>query len=187
MVSSTLIFLQMTPVYPFLSWHTNIFFICSTINGQVGCFRDLAIMHLAAVNTGMHDRCNMMPWTLGEIPRIAGSYGVSSLKILNIRWTSLATWKQESRSCTEVVVLFYCSHGCLLGTFGSWANLCNVLGEQFLVHVPHTGSGNGVCFLEDDRFSVWWSYFIWFTEHQNYSLISIHRHSQVEENIVWAL
>ena len=53
-----------------------IFFIHSSVNGQLGCFYVLATVNSAAMNNGIHLSFSILV-SLGYMPRsgIAGSYG----------------------------------------------------------------------------------------------------------------
>ena len=52
------------------------FFIHSSVDGHLGCFRVLAVVNSTAVNTGVHVSFSVLV-SLGYMPRsgIAGSYG----------------------------------------------------------------------------------------------------------------
>ena len=52
------------------------FFICSSVDGHLGCFHILAIVNSAAVNNGIHVSFSILV-SSGHMPRsgIAGSYG----------------------------------------------------------------------------------------------------------------
>ena len=52
------------------------FFIHSSVNGHLGCFRVLAIVNSAAMNNGIHVSLSILV-SSGYMPRsgIAGSYG----------------------------------------------------------------------------------------------------------------
>ena len=52
------------------------FFIHSSVDGHLGCFHDLAIVHSAAMNIGVHVSFSILV-SSGYKPRsgIAGSYG----------------------------------------------------------------------------------------------------------------
>ena len=54
----------------------NSFFIHSSVSGHQGCFRVLAVVNSAAVNTGIHVSFSVL-FSSGYMPksRIAGSYG----------------------------------------------------------------------------------------------------------------
>jgi hypothetical protein len=56
----------------------HIFFICSSVNGHLGCFHVLAVVNSVAVKTGVLVSFGAMFFS-GYIPRsgIAGSYGSS--------------------------------------------------------------------------------------------------------------
>ena len=52
------------------------FFICSSVDGHLGCFHVLAIVNSIAINNGIHVSFSILV-SSGYIPRseIAGSYG----------------------------------------------------------------------------------------------------------------
>ena len=68
----------------------HIFFIHSSVNGHLGCFRDLAIVNSATVNTGVHVSFWIMVF-YGYMPQtgIAGSYGNSTVSFLRNLYTVL--------------------------------------------------------------------------------------------------
>ena len=57
--------------------------MCSSDNGHLGCFRDLAFANNAAMNIGVHISFRIMVFS-GYMPRngIAGSYGSSICSFL---------------------------------------------------------------------------------------------------------
>ena len=61
----------------------HIFFICSSIDGHLGCFHVLAIVNSAAMNIGVHVSFQIIVLS-GYMPRsgIAGSYGNSIFSFL---------------------------------------------------------------------------------------------------------
>ena len=61
----------------------HIFFIHSSVDGHLGCFRDLAIVNTAAMNIGVHVSFWIMVFS-GYMPRsgIAASYGSSIFSFL---------------------------------------------------------------------------------------------------------
>ena len=63
------------------------FFICSSVNGHLGCFHVLAIVNSAAMNTGLHVSSSVLA-SSGYMPRsgIAGSYGgfIPSFVLINL-------------------------------------------------------------------------------------------------------
>ena len=54
----------------------HIFFIHSSVDGHLGCFRVLVIVYSAAMNNGIHVSFSILV-SLGYMPRsgLAGSYG----------------------------------------------------------------------------------------------------------------
>ena len=61
-----------------------IFFIHSSVDGHLGCFRTLAIVNSASINTRVHVSFQISVFVLRYIPRsgIAGSYGSYIFKFL---------------------------------------------------------------------------------------------------------
>ena len=61
-----------------------IFFIHSSVDGHLGCFRTLAIVNSASINTRVHVSFQISVFVLRYIPRsgIAGSYGSSIFSFL---------------------------------------------------------------------------------------------------------
>ena len=87
------------------------FFVCSSVDGHLGCFHIIAIVNGGAVNIGVHVSFSVLT-SSGYMPRsgIAGSYGgfVSSfLRILHTIFCSGCISLDSHEQCKSVPVSPY--------------------------------------------------------------------------------